>query len=399
MFTNQLKYGLAISKSRNDLILEMNRRLLSTGSILCASETKKPKTGILMLNMGGPKTTADVQDFLSRLLSDPDIVSLPAKKILGPMIAKARAPSIAKKYEEIGGGSPIHYWTQRQGELMCKVLDEKSPETGPHKAYSGFRYVSPLTEEALDQMEKDGVERVVAFSQFPQYSCATSGSSFNAVHDHLSKKDKLNYDISFISHWPVNPLYVKSIAENVRKELDTFSPEKRKEVIILFSAHSLPQFVMNRGDPYPAEIGATVQLVMEQLNWCNPYRVVWQSKVGFMPWLSPSTENAIKALVKRGHKNLMLVPIAFVNEHIETLHEMDIEYAHDLGKEVGAERIARCPTPNDSPLFIEALADVVQKHLANGPKASPQLMFRCPMCTNPNCAPTKDWIRKVTQSV
>ena len=153
--------------------------------------------------------------------------------------------------------------------------------------------------------------------------------------------------------------------------------------------------LFNRGDTYPSEVGATVHLVMEALGWSNPYRLVWQSKVGPLPWLSPGTEHTIKALVKRGHKNLMLIPIAFVNEHIETLHELDIEYADQVGKEVGAEMIGRCPTPNDHPHFIEGLADIVQTHLQNGPKVNPQLLFRCPMCENPNCGKTKGWLKQM----
>ena len=102
-------------------------------------------------------------------------------------------------------------------------------------------------------------------------------------------------------------------------------------------------------------------------------------------------------MVKRGHKNLLLVPIAFVNEHIETLHELDIEYADEVGKEAGAEKIGRAATPNDSPMFIEALADLVQTHLEKGPRVNPQLLMRCPMCTNPGCAKTKAWLTKVCQ--
>merc|ERR1711994_353721 len=134
--------------------------------------------------------------------------------------------------------------------------------------------------------------------------------------------------------WPTNINLAKTFAQNIRNVLETFEESKRKDVVLLFSAHSIPQYVMNRGDPYPAEVGGTVSKVMEELGWCNPYRLVWQSKVGPLPWLEPGTEQTIKALVKRGQKNLMLIPIAFVNEHIETLHELDIEYAKELGEEV-----------------------------------------------------------------
>merc|ERR1719334_2081658 len=196
---------------------------------------------------------------------------------------------------------------------------------------------------------------------------------------------------SIIDRWPTHPKLIQVFAKNIRDQLATFDEKTRSEVVLLFSAHSVPQYVMNRGDPYPAEVGATVSLVMQELGWCNPYRLVWQSKVGPLPWLEPGTEQTIKELVKRGQKNLMLIPIAFVNEHIETLHELDIEYADEIGKEVGAERIARCPTPNDHPTFIKCLADVVASHLQRGDTVSPQMLMTCPMCTDPSCRQAKMW--------
>ena len=231
------------------------------------------------------------------------------------------------------------------------------------------------------------------------YSCTTSGSSMTAIYQHYAQREtESNMKWSVIDRWPTNKKLVETFATNIRNVLDTFPEEKRKEVVLLFSAHSVPQYVMDRGDPYPAEVGATVSLVMEALNWCNPYRLVWQSKVGPLPWLKPGTEDTIEALVKRGQKNLMLIPIAFVNEHIETLHELDIEYAKDIGEKVGAERIARCPAPNDNPIFIEGLANIVHQHLTQGPRVNPQLLLRCPMCTNPNCGKTKNWLSKMTKA-
>jgi len=350
-----------------------------------------------MLNMGGPRNSGEVQQFLTNLFLDRDIIKLPFQAKLGPLIAKRRTPSIIEKYNEIGGGSPIFDWTTKQGNLMCQILDKISPETAPHKPYVGFRYANPLTEETLELMENDGVENAVAFSQYPQYSCTTSGSSMTAIHKHYATRptpSKMKWSV--IDRWSTHPPLIKTFAENIRKELETFEPAVRKNVVILFSAHSVPQYVMNRGDPYPAEVGATCQLVMQELGWSNPFRVVWQSKVGPLPWLEPGTENTIKAMVKRGQKNLLLVPIAFVNEHIETLHELDIEYAKEMGEEIGAEKIARCPTPNDHPVFIEGLATLVRDHLVKGPRVNPQLLMRCPMCENASCGEAKNWLRKVT---
>lgn len=162
-------------------------RVLSRSFALSAVN-RKPKTGVLMLNMGGPQTTDQVHDYLLRIMTDRDMIQLPFQSKLGPWIAWRRTEEVQKKYNEIGGGSPILKWTTLQGELMCKELDKISPESAPHKPYVGFRYVNPFTEDALEQIEKDAPERVVIFSQYPQYSCATSGSSFNSIYYHYRKR-------------------------------------------------------------------------------------------------------------------------------------------------------------------------------------------------------------------
>jgi len=373
-----------------------------------ATNNRKVKTGILMMNMGGPRNSEEVNQFLQNLFADRDIIKLPFQSRMGPWIAKRRTQSIIEKYNEIGGGSPISKWTQIQGDLMCAQLDMISPDTAPHKPYVAFRYAMPSTEQALEEVMEDGASHIVAFSQYPQYSCTTTGSSMNAIYRYFQQ----NFPIkppgprgadgvtwSVIDRWPTHPLLIKTFAQNIRKELLTFPENVRNKVVLLFSAHSVPQYVMNRGDPYPAEVGATVQLVMQELGWCNPYRVTWQSKVGPLPWLEPGTEQTIKALVKRGQKNLMLIPIAFVNDHIETLHELDIEYADELGKEVGAERIGRCAAPNDHPTFIDCLTDIVATHLKTKEKVKPQMLMTCPMCTEKTCKHAKMWFAKATGAI
>lgn len=351
---------------------------------------QKPKTAILMLNMGGPKTTDQVHDYLLRIMTDRDMIQLPVQSKLGPWIAKRRTPEVQKKYEEIGGGSPILKWTNLQGELLAQNLDKISPQTAPHKHYVAFRYVDPLTETAMQQIEEDKPERVVIFSQYPQYSCATSGSSFNAIFDYFRKHSRPeNISWSIIDRWPAHHLLAKTFAKRIEEELATFDEKKRKDVILLFSAHSLPLKAVNRGDSYPSEVGATVHAVMEQLNFCNPYSLVWQSKVGPLPWLEPFTDDAIKSYAKKGKKNFILVPIAFVNEHIETLHELDIEYCEELGKELKVERIGRAKAPNDHPIFIDAMSDVVLKHLQSGQKINPKFLNQCPHCVNPRCQSSK----------
>ncbi|XP_012250672.2 ferrochelatase, mitochondrial [Athalia rosae] len=356
----------------------------------------KPKTGVLMLNMGGPQTTDQVHDYLLRIMTDRDMIQLPVQSRLGPWIAKRRTSEVQKKYQEIGGGSPILKWTNLQGELMCQQLDKVSPETAPHKHYVGFRYVDPLVNDSLKQIEEDGIERTVIFSQYPQYSCATSGSSFNSIYDHYqSNPVPSNMKWSIIDRWALHPLLIKTFAERIKEQLIQYPEEVRKDVLILFSAHSLPLKAVNRGDAYPSEVGATVQMVMQELKYSNPYSLVWQSKVGPLPWLAPSTEAALKGYVEQGRKHFILVPIAFVNEHIETLHEMDIEYCHDLAKELGIEKIRRAAAPNDHPLFIDALTDIVATHLKSDQLINPKFLTRCPHCINTRCGESKSWFAKL----
>ncbi|NP_001081718.1 ferrochelatase, mitochondrial [Xenopus laevis] len=361
-------------------------------------DKRKPKTGILMLNMGGPETLDDVHGFLLRLFLDKDLMTLPAQSKLAPFIAKRRTPKIQEQYSKIGGGSPIKKWTEQQGEGMVKLLDELSPATAPHKYYIGFRYVRPLTEAAIEEMERDGVERAIAFTQYPQYSCSTTGSSLNAIYRYYNAKGtqpKMKWSV--IDRWPTHPLLIQCFADHIQKELNMFPADKRGEVVILFSAHSLPMSVVNRGDPYPQEVGATVQKVMERLGFSNPYRLVWQSKVGPMAWLGPQTDESIKGLCQRGKKNILLVPIAFTSDHIETLYELDIEYAQVLAKECGVENIRRSESLNGNPLFSKALADLVLSHMKSSEICSKQLSLRCPMCVNPVCGEAKSFFTKQQQ--
>lgn len=356
------------------------------------SSASKPKTAILMLNMGGPQHIDQVHDYLHRIMIDRDVIQFPfAQNVIGEWIAKRRTPEVQKKYQDIGGGSPILKWTRLQGDLLCKKLDKEHPETAPHKPYVGFRYASPFTEEALEELKKDGVERAIVFSQYPQYSCATTGSSLNVVYKYFRDNgfpDGLK--LSIIDRWSVNPLLAQCFAHLIRKELALLPDDVRKEAIILFSAHSLPLKAVNRGDSYPSEVGCTVQLVMWDLQYCNPYQLVFQSKVGPLPWLGPFTDESVKSYAKQGKKAILVVPIAFVNEHIETLHELDIELIEDA-KKAGIEIIRRVPAPNDHPLFIEALVDLVKHHLRSKLPVSPKLINRCPHCDSPRCIESKQW--------
>ncbi|KAL2919572.1 ferrochelatase hem15 [Polyrhizophydium stewartii] len=358
-----------------------------------AAATPPPKTALLLMNMGGPHTLQEVEPFLFRLFSDKDLIPIPFQSQLAPWIAKRRTPKIQDQYAQIGGGSPIRMWTERQGQLVEKLMDKLSPETAPHKSYVAFRYAPPLTDEALQSMKRDGVQRAVALTLYPQYSCSTTGSSLNELWKNLQQIDPDNsIRWSVVDRFPTHPKL--AFARHIEAALSEYPESERKDVVLLFSAHSLPMSVVNRGDPYPGEVAATVHSIMNRLGHSNPYRLVWQSQVGPAEWLGPKTDATIEGYAKQGKKHLLAIPIAFVSDHVETLFELDIEYGH-LAKEKGIG-FKRVESLNDDPIFIEALADVVREHLAKGDAVSTQMPLRCPSCTNATCGKTKSFFAQQT---
>lgn len=346
---------------------------------------ERAPTGIVMMNLGGPQELADVGPFLHRLFEDREIIPLPMQGWLGPFIARRRTPKVQKLYEGIGGGSPILRWTELQGRGMVERLDRLSPETAPHRAYVAFRYIRPTSEDALLAMERDGVRRAVAFTQYPQFSCATTGSSLNELWRAAGRLGLANrFEWSVIDRWPTHPGFIDAMTHTVRQGLATWPEEERDDVLLLFSAHSLPVNVIERGDAYPQEIGASVHEVMERLGFSHEYLLTYQSEVGPLPWQGPSTESVIRELGRKGRRNVLVVGIAFTSDHIETLSEIDIEYA-ELAREVGITNFRRAPALNGEPLFQDALAAIVLEHLRSGEACTRQYGLRCPGCTNPQC--------------
>ena len=363
-------------------------------------------TAVLMMNLGGPGSQDEVYPFLRRLFADREIIELPVPAKIqldyfGPWVAKRRTPKIQEQYNEMpfGGGSPIKYYTEEQGKAMVKHLDRISPTTAPHKFYIGFRYAAPMTEDSLAEMKKDGVTRAIAFTQYPQFSCATTGSSLNELWRQIIAGGYENdFEWSVIDRWPTHPGLVKSFADCIQEGLQGFEPEDRDDVVILFSAHSLPMKFIDRGDPYPQEVGATVGRVMEELGLCNSYRLVWQSKVGPSQWLGMQTDDALKGLARIQRKNVLIVPIAFTSDHVETLYEIDIEYKEEA-EELGLHML-RAPSLNLKPEFTETMAEIVASHLrSEAPYPLPttkQYPLRCPGCTNQACADSKEFFGRQT---
>jgi protoporphyrin/coproporphyrin ferrochelatase len=349
------------------------------------ADVGKPKTGVVMLNLGGPATLDDVEPFLLKLFADREIIQLPFQRWLGPFIARRRTPKVRGLYAAIGGGSPILRYTEAQGRGMVARLDRLSPETAPHRFYIAFRYTRPSSDDALRMMQADGVERAVAFTQYPQFSCSTTGSSLNELWRAASRTGLRDaFEWSIIDRWPVHPGFIEAMTETVRDGLVQFAPAEREKVLILFSAHSLPLDVIDRGDSYPQEVGASVQRVVERLGASNPYILAYQSDVGPVRWLGASTAQVLRRLGARGHKHVLVVPIAFTSDHIETLSELDREYG-EVAHEAGITHYRRAPALNDRPRFLDALAEMVRDHLKSGAVYSSQYSTRCAGCTNPQC--------------
>ena len=351
-------------------------------------------TAVVMFNMGGPTTLDEVGPFLHRLFTDGEIITLGRfQNTLGPFIARRRTPRIQKQYAEIGGGSPIRRWTDVQGRMMAERLDRLSPRSAPHKPYTMFRYAEPLTEGVLEAMAADGVKRAIAFSQYPQFSCTTSGSSLNHLWRELTRKGwQSRFEWSVIDRWHTHPLFIAAVEERIRSALQRFPAAVRDKVVIVFSAHSIPMRIVNRGDPYTPEVATTVSLVMQALRSAadtasavhNTHLLAWQSQVGYLPWMGPQTGEVIQGLAKQGHRHLLLVPIAFTSDHVETLYEIDHEYGH-VAAEAGVLQYERSESLNDSPLIADAMAAIVSEHVASGRVCSDEYALNCAHCTNSWC--------------
>ncbi|CAL1406306.1 unnamed protein product [Linum trigynum] len=338
-----------------------------TSSFQSQSQTDEEKIGLLLLNLGGPETLQDVQPFLFNLFADPDIIRLPRpfqflQKPLAQLISVLRAPKSKEGYAAIGGGSPLRKITDEQAHAIKDALQAKDVSVN---VYVGMRYWYPFTEEAIHQIKKDRITRLVVLPLYPQFSISTTGSSLRILENTFSKDAYLSrLPVSVIESWYKRQGYVKSMADLIEKELQTFS--KPDEVMIFFSAHGVPvSYVEVAGDPYKDQMEDCIYLIMQELKArgvYNDHTLAYQSRVGPVQWLKPYTDEVLVELGNKGVKSLLAVPVSFVSEHIETLEEIDMEY-RELALESGIESWGRVPALGCTSSFITDLADVVVEAL------------------------------------
>lgn len=317
------------------------------------------KIGVVLLNLGGPDSLDAVEPFLFNLFSDPDIIDFPGsflfRKRLAKLISTRRSPMVRKQYEKIGGKSPLKDHTLKQAALLEERLNEKFPA----KVYAAMRYWKPSTEETLDEIEKEGIRKVILLPLYPQYSKATTESSVKEWKKQLGRRgNRLDIETTLIESYYDFPHYVEAFVDRINEGLDRFPADLRHDTHIVFSAHGTPMKLVRQGDPYSGHIKQTVKAIMRQGGYTQNSSLCYQSKVGPMKWLTPSTPDTIKDLAAKGVKNMLVVPVAFASDHLETLFELGIEYRH-VAKEAGVEQYEITIGLNDSPIFIDALARLV----------------------------------------
>ncbi len=325
-------------------------------------------TGLVLLNLGGPADLASIKPFLYALFADREIIRLPGGAIgqwlLSRIIVRARLSKVTGYYAAIGGGSPILKYTMGQGEGLAQRLNTRRPDLAPFKPYIAFRYAPPTSDDALRAMRRDGVKRAVVLTLYPQYSVATTGSSLRELERALRRTGLEGaFELTTIDRWADRPGYLDVLAAHVEEGLAAFPDGRRDAATVVMSAHSLPMSFVAEGDPYPAEIEATFRGVLARLREPRPRcMLAYQSQTGPVAWLGPQTSDIIATLGKEGRRDVLVAPIAFVSDHIETLYEIDVMFAEEA-KAAGIADFRRAESLNLDPRFLDALADVVEDAL------------------------------------
>ncbi len=314
---------------------------------------------LILLNMGGPDSLEAVEPFLYNLFSDRELIQLPAGSLLqkpfARLISHFRAKKVVENYRAIGGKSPLLEWTRKQAEGIANLLGER------FRPFVIMRYWRPRAEDVLTRIKEEGIQTAVVLSMYPHYTGATTGSS---VKDFRAAVARVYPELEFqlIEEWYDWPGYVEALANRVNEGLDSFHDLMRDDVQILFSAHALPQKFIDRGDPYQQQVETTVEQVMQRVGYYD-WTIAYQSRSGPVKWMTPGTDEVIDKLAAVGHRALLMVPVSFVSDHIETLEEIDIEY-RERATSQGISHFHRAPSLNDHPDFLAGMAALVKERMS-----------------------------------
>jgi ferrochelatase len=336
--------------------------------------------------LGGPTGEDAIRTFLYNLFADPDIIKLGGgvwQRALASLISGRRAPKVLDKYRSINACpngctgskhcpnraakvcstacSPINPLTERQRRALEKTLAASLPGATV-KVYTAMRYWMPDTATALQDLKADGITHVVLLPLYPQFSYTSTGSSFREWENLRGRLEPWGWQEFFVKNYYQNPNYIQAISTRMDEALARFAPANRAKVHVLFSAHGTPIKEVQDGDPYTREIAATVEAVMQLRGHDVPYWHAFQSRVGPARWTEPNTQKLSKRLLAYGVKHLLIVPVAFVTDHIETFVELRQELVEDVHG-LGLKQLEVTQGLNDHPLFIAALAQEVHKTL------------------------------------
>jgi ferrochelatase len=359
---------------------------------------QKPKLGVVLMNLGGPTSEEVVRTFLYNLFSDEDIIKLGGGKVqdgLAKVISKFRYKKIAEKYREINGCpkgcmgskyclnrenkvvsdccSPINPLTELQRRTLEKTLKLELPEFDV-KVYTAMRYWRPFAYQVMDEMLEDGIEHAVLMPLYPHFSWTTTGSSFrdweNIRLDFEKTGKKPTWQEYTVKSYHLNKPFLESVNDRINEAMERFTEEERKKVHLIFTAHGTPISEVESGDPYTQQIADTVEAIMDMRNRHENYWLSFQSRVGPSKWTQPNTEDLVKRLIEYGVKHFLMVPVAFVTDHIETLHELGIELPEELEEDnLHFEKLEVSGGLNDHPKFIQAMVDEIHfriEHIKSG---------------------------------
>ncbi|MDH3892232.1 MAG: ferrochelatase [candidate division Zixibacteria bacterium] len=304
------------------------------------------KPCVILLSMGGPETTADVREFLYNIFCDRSLIRLPGgrffQRSFARLISSLRCSKVQRHYDSIGGGSPLLMWTTKQAAQIERLLNRKVPGV---RCLVGMRYFHPLIEDTLAAALEAGSRRFIFLPMYPQFSRATTGSSFQVVRRITEGRE---VECIFIDDFHDDPGYTRLLKEHIDVHISA-------DETLLFSAHSLPQRFVDEGDPYVQQVRISAGLAAGD----REYALSYQSRTGPVKWVGPDTIVEARRLLSDPRKKLFVVPLSFVCDHIETLYEIDIDLRQQLGAD--GSRIRRMPMLNGNPGFSEVLADIVTR--------------------------------------
>jgi ferrochelatase len=335
------------------------------------------KIAIVLFNLGGPDSLDAVRPFLINLFSDPEIIRVPSfiRALLARFIAFRRAPIAREIYAKIGGGSPIVPETKLQARALEAAMGEKGIEA---KCFIAMRYWRPFTAEAAAAVKAFAPDKVVLLPLYPQYSTTTTRSSRGAWTKD-TKNLKLDFPTCEICCYPTEAGFIAAVVARMREVMAQMKPGV--EYRVLFSAHGLPKKIVEAGDPYQSQVEMTAAAIVQKFGNENlDWTVCYQSRVGPLEWIGPATDDEIRRAGNDG-KGVIVVPVAFVSEHSETLVELDMDYA-ELARHVGVPDYLRAATVRDHPDFIAGLAALVSVGLNAKKPVSCHPSRTCPLGTS-----------------